>query len=175
MTLRNLLFCWAKTYIANREFEAANGGPPSPDFTIGDHQLERWWVFRSKLLGGIYIHRFNASDEGRALHDHPWASLGLILGPVGYADVTDENPICGTYARWRDVGSWTFRWPSRPHRVELLTRDQAGALIPVYTLFFIGPEVREWGFHCPNGWRPWQEFVARDYTDNQNRIGKGCG
>lgn len=42
---------------------------------------------------------------------------------------------------------------------------------PAWTLFITGPKIREWGFHCPNGWRHWREFVEE--TDHGN-IGRGC-
>jgi hypothetical protein len=44
--------------------------------------------------------------------------------------------------------------------------------MPAWTLFITGRRVRDWGFHCPKGWVPWQEFT--DPTDS-GRVGKGCG
>ena len=35
-----------------------------------------------------------------------------------------------------------------------------------------GRKVREWGFHCPRGWKVWTSFV--DMT-NTGAIGPGCG
>jgi len=35
-----------------------------------------------------------------------------------------------------------------------------------------GPRVREWGFHCPNGWRHWKDFVSQE---NKGEQGVGCG
>jgi hypothetical protein len=32
--------------------------------------------------------------------------------------------------------------------------------------------VRDWGFHCPQGWVPWRKFVA---ADNPGAVGRGCG
>ena len=40
------------------------------------------------------------------------------------------------------------------------------------TVFVFFRNVREWGFHCPRGWVPWQQFVA---SDNPGAIGTGCG
>ena len=43
----------------------------------------------------------------------------------------------------------------------------------LWSLFITGPVIREWGFHCPNGWRHWKQFTVRDefgsYVDE-----KGC-
>lgn len=40
------------------------------------------------------------------------------------------------------------------------------------SLFIAGPKVREWGFHCPNGWVHWREFTAGDRGE---LVGRGCG
>jgi len=46
-----------------------------------------------------------------------------------------------------------FRRPETPHRVELIDGR------PSVSLFITGPRVRQWGFHCPNGWVHWKKFV----------------
>ncbi len=148
--IRERVLHWARRYAAHR----------APDFVIGDHQLDRWWLIPRNKLFNVYLHRFNRSDEDRALHDHPWCSLGWIIGPGGY---TDQEAL---RIRWRRVGCWTWRWPTTAHRV-VLAGDR-----PVYTLFFTGPVVREWGFHCPQGWRNWKEFVS--VVPGGNRVGRGC-
>lgn len=153
--MREQVLKWVKNYIAAH---------PNPDFRIGDGQLERWYLFRWKYIGGLYIHRFNASDESRALHDHPWASLGWILNE-GYLEVLGLGPKNRTV--WRPAGSFNFRWPTTAHRVII---QRPG--FPVYTLFLVGPTVRQWGFHCPNGWRHWKDFVQQ--VPGGNQIGKGC-
>jgi hypothetical protein len=79
----------------------------------------------------------------------------------------------GSYVEVTPRGRF-LRRPFRPvlrgamaaHRVELI----AGK--PVWSLFITGPKQRTWGFHCPNGWRPWQEFMAM--TPGGNKLGKGC-
>jgi len=39
-----------------------------------------------------------------------------------------------------------------------------------YTLFLTFRKERDWGFHCPQGWVPWQKF-----TDSSGKLtGKGC-
>ena len=65
------------------------------------------------------------------------------------------------------VGGPTRAGPRAPLR--LLLAD-GGA--PVWTLFIASPRVREWGFHCPSGWRRWQDFVAP--TPGGNTTGRGC-
>ena len=53
-----------------------------------------------------------------------------------------------------------------PHRIEIRGGEQC------WTLFITGPRIREWGFHCPQGWRHW-----RDYTKpgSYGQVGRGCG
>lgn len=132
-----------------------------PDFVIGDHQLDRWYLIPRNKIFNVYLHRFNKSDEDRALHDHPWISLGWILGPDnGY----DEVLKSGT--RYRHAGSVTWRLPTTAHRVVLVSD------VPVWTLFITGPVVRQWGFHCPQGWRHWKVFITE--VPGRNRIGRGC-
>jgi hypothetical protein len=42
--------------------------------------LERYHLLRLPGGGGIYLHRFLASDPDRGLHDHPWdRAFGLVL------------------------------------------------------------------------------------------------
>lgn len=94
---------------------------------------------------------------------------------------------------WRPEGTVIWRWGWTAHRVQLKVFQVAamtpemnsyihGSTIPQQmvslrpkpiTLFFCGPRVREWGFHCPQGWRHWKEYIAP--TSYGNRVGKGCG
>ena len=50
-----------------------------PDFIIGDNYLRRWWLIPRNRWLNVYLHEFRASDDDRALHDHPWASCSIIL------------------------------------------------------------------------------------------------
>jgi hypothetical protein len=59
-----------------------------------------------------------------------------------------------------------YRGPDFSHRLELINGH------PAETLFITGPKVRDWGFHCPNGWVHWRDFVA---NDGIGAIGRGCG
>lgn len=97
--------------------------------------------------------------------------------------------------KYRPEGSLIARWAKRAHRIELrrftaqtmasgdksfvLTNDQGAksALteerIPhPISLFFCGPRFHGWGFYCPQGFRPYQQYIAKHSYGN--RIGKGC-
>lgn len=137
-----------------------------PDFTVGrkgSPYLLRWWLLPRNAWFNVYLHKFLRSDEDRALHDHPWWSLSIILSG-GYWEHTKDGQRV-----WCDQFRIIFRTAEHAHRVELKEVD--GEPIPSYSLFITGPRVRNWGFHCPHGWRPWQEFVS---AKNSGEVGQGC-
>lgn len=138
-----------------------------PDFTIGDRAdpyMLRWYVIPRNRWFNIYLHRVCKSDDDRALHDHPWASLSIILRG-SYWEITEVDGVdCWTKYR---RGRFIYRSSTYSHRL-FLTDDK-----PCWTLFITGKRVRDWGFYCPKGWVPWQEFTSGDITGNTR--GKGCG
>jgi len=135
-----------------------------PDFIIGGAdtpQILRWWVIPRNRWFNIYLHHILRSDEDRALHDHPWWNVSIILRG-GYWEHTPNARI------WRSAGSIVPRGGKSAHRLEI---DSARAERAV-TLFITGPLFRTWGFHCPKGWVPWKDFV--DDRDS-GAVGRGCG
>ena len=136
-----------------------------PDFVIGGKEtpyMQRWWVIPRNRFFNIYLHRFLRSDDDRALHDHPWVNFSYLLE----GSYTEWSIAAGgVHHKWiATQGSWKFRRAKTAHRVEL----HAGTC---WSLFVTGPVIREWGFHCPAGWRKWQLFTdARD----KGLIGRGC-
>lgn len=86
-----------------------------------------------------------------------WVNCSILL-KGRYREITPR----GAYIRRRFVP--VFRRAVAAHRLEVM--DAA-----VWSLFITGPIIRQWGFHCPKGWRIWTEFVdARD----SGQIGRGC-
>lgn len=137
----------------------------APDFIIGgrdDPYLLRWWIIPRNPIFNIYLHRFLRSDDDRALHDHPWLNLSIILEGA----YTEETISAGGVHRRqiRSAGQFKIRRAKFAHRVEL--HDG-----PCWTLFITGPRLRNWGFHCPSGWRPWQVFTSKV---DSGQIGRGC-
>ncbi len=133
--------------------------------TIGGEDnpyLRRWFVTPRGDGPSCYLHQFLRDDDDRALHDHPWASVGIIL-KGGYIEHTLE----GTFER--RVGDVLPRTPEHAHRVAL-HRDRDGRVVEAWTLFLVGDRVREWGFHC-DGWIHWRDFTAG--ADGEV-IGAGC-
>ncbi len=137
-----------------------------PDVVIGGHDnpyLLRWHVIPRNPLFNIYLHQFLRSDDDRALHDHPWINVSLLL-----AGCYTEHTIAagGIHHRTvRQAGDIVLRGPKTAHRIELHARSCT-------TLFITGPRLRHWGFHCPErGWVHW-----RDFTDprDSGSTGRGC-
>lgn len=146
----------------------------APDFVIGPADtpyMHRWYLIPRNPVCNVYLHRFVRDDEDRALHDHPWPSVSFVL-KGGYYELT-KGPDGTLERRWYGPGSVIFRGPRYSHRVELARgwHPDGKPIIPCTTLFLTGPRVREWGFHCPGGWIPWQQFCK---ADEPGQIGKGC-
>lgn len=143
---------WAEAWIASH---------PQPDFFVGpseDHQMQRWFVVPRNETANVYLHRFLRSDDDRALHDHPFDNTSWILSGE-YLEHFPDRSIT------RHQGEVVSRVAELSHRIELVSG-------PVLTLFFTGPRRREWGFHCPQGWRHWKDFV--NFVEGGNQTGQGC-
>lgn len=136
-----------------------------PDRIIGERYLERWYLIPRNPIFNIMLHRFVGSDDDRALHDHPWWSVSLLLKGCLCEWVAREDLGKG-HRQWHIVPRFlpVFRSAKHAHALELISRE------PAWTLFITGPAIRRWGFYCEKGWVYWKDFV--DATGN--RIGKGC-
>lgn len=135
-----------------------------PDFVIGGSErpyLLRWWLIPRNRLLNVYLHCFLRSDDDRALHDHPWSSVSVILRGH-YLEHTKQG------VHKRVPGRIVIRPSGRmAHRVEL----DAVASPTCWTLFITGPRYREWGFLCPQGWVHWRAFTR---SDDPGQVGPGC-
>jgi len=104
--------------------------------------LIRYFLFRADRFA-VYLHRLCRSDEDRALHDHPWSFISIIL-TAGYIEHTPQGP------RRHRPGSVLIRPAEWQHRLELAR--------PAWTLVLRFRRRREWGFICPSGWVAWHIF-----------------
>lgn len=143
------LWKWIKCWLLLRPHLAV-GGFENP-------YMLRWYILPRNPWFNIYLHKFLRDDDDRALHDHPWSSLSLIVRGK-YREITPKG--VQEYA----AGSIILRSAEYSHRIELITKT-------CWTLFITGRRVREWGFHCPQGWRHWKDFTA---GKNEELVGKGC-
>lgn len=162
-----------------------------PDLIIGPRnnpQTLRWHIFRWRGWQ-FSLHKWLRSDDDRALHDHSGHNVSIILNG-GYWEVLrewlPENSIfridswmhAGDGEYYRLVKHWRrplvpyFRRAEIPHRIALADDGR-----PVWTLWLRWPPIREWGFHCPKGWKHWKEYCnTRDYSTpgSASEIGPGC-
>lgn len=150
-----------------------------PDFVVerdGIAYLNRWWIWRRNRWLNCYLHQFIADDVDPVLHDHPWWSVSIVL-KGGYYEIT-TGPDGTQERRYYGPGSRRLRSAKFSHRIELPRVKRVDGektvevLEPCWTLFLTGPRIRDWGFHCPNGWKSWQDYCE---PGNPGRVGKGCG
>ncbi len=138
-----------------------------PDFIIGGADrpyMRRWYLIPKNTRFNVYLHHFRRSDDDRALHDHPWWNVSLLLRGR-YREHMPHG------VRTRRPGVPVYRHAEASHRIDLL-RDEAGIEQAVWSLFITGPKVREWGFWCPKGWRHWRDFT--NPADDGATVGRGC-
>ncbi len=107
----------------------------------GEPYLERYHLLRLPFGVHVYLHRFVASDPGRALHNHPWRhALSLVLAG-GY----DETRLRGrgdTRLFKRRIGAGRLNLISGRiyHRIDLPAGGEA------WSLFIHSASERSWGF-----------------------------
>lgn len=145
---------------------------------IPESQFTAWHKFW-RSLPNIYLHKFLRDDDDRALHDHPWPSLSIIL-KGGYIEHLPED-------RKRYCRRWAVipRSATHRHRIELYKGcwifPEKGLpvqqeVMPAWTIFITWRKIREWGFWCPSttGFRfvHWEKFTA---PEDSGQVGKGCG
>lgn len=154
-------------FLLNRALQLIYKRPP--DFIIGELDspyMLRWWMIPRNKLFNIYVHMFLRDDDDSALHDHPWASLSLLCRGTLLEHFQDsEKDRLST--RHISPGKWTYRSAEFAHRLSVPLQNYT----PV-TIFITGPRIREWGFHCAQGWKHWKDFVG---IGNKGTIGAGCG
>jgi hypothetical protein len=109
--------------------------------------LTRYFIINNDTFA-IYLHHFHKSDEGTELHDHPRSFFSLILWG-GYWEhrfflETDSGIL--TYKKWIGPGRFIFRQAETLHRVELPKGKSC------WTLVFLLPRYKRWGFLTDNGY-----------------------
>jgi hypothetical protein len=91
------------------------------------------------------LHKMCRSDHERALHDHPWPFVSIVLR-TGYEEHTNGG------VQFNPVGSVLRRPAHWQHRV-VINRSR-----PAWTLVLVGRRIRKWGF-WPNGqWCWWRHY-----------------
>ncbi|MGU3650626.1 hypothetical protein [Mycolicibacterium sp. A43C] len=126
--------------------------------------LRRWYVIPRNPVLNVYVHQFLRSDDDRALHDHPWWFVSVILKGA-YVEVSEqpEQKRKTTYRcapEYRDSPGldhmiklprrmFAFRPATFRHRVALFNESEwSDREVPCWTLIVTGRRVRTWGFWC---------------------------
>lgn len=127
----------------------------------GSLYMGRWGLFETRWLSAR-VHHIASADDDRALHDHPWNFVSLVLSG-GYLELRPAE----IEPRWcqldgmvwelvngfeRRAGSVAFRRATDRHRVVQVDPG-------TYTLFIYGPTVQWWGFYTRSGKIHWEDFV----------------
>lgn len=140
------------------------------DVPIGgaeDTYIRRWHVVEKNDRQNIYLHQQLRDDDDRALHDHPWDNVSVIL-EGGYVEMMPDPQSGEIVSVTRRPGDVIFRPAAAAHRLVLPRRE--GRVVPSWSLFLTGPKLRDWGFLCPKGWTHHRDFC----DDSGLRAGKGC-
>lgn len=129
-----------------------------PHMVIGgedDPYLRRWYLIPRNPVINVYLHQF-LRDDDRALHDHPWWFVSLILrgGYIEYGESADRKstalirsaPVFGDWGL-RGKSPLAFRPATYRHRVALPHTPDGGRK-PCWTLIITGRRTRTWGFWC---------------------------
>lgn len=135
-----------------------------PHLYIGGKQnpyLLRWYLIPRNRFFNIYLHKFLRDDDDRALHDHPWWFLSIMIWG-GYMEEVYCKVTKTTDVKYRSAFSFVLRKPTHRHRVMLYRHPKDFSKpIPCWTIILTGPTVRTWGFWCPRGFVPHHEFVEQ--------------
>jgi hypothetical protein len=121
------------------------------DRTDSEPYLERYYVLfkeRVKFPYNIFVHKFLKGDPDD-VHDHPWNYFTIILSGGYYEWIPQFNADGAKNCevrKWRGPGSFRFGRMHNYHRIELKPGVNA------WTLFFVGPRKREWGFLVDDCW-----------------------
>jgi len=140
-----------------------------PDRRTGEDYMHRYYLFlkdRKSFPFNLTLHKIVKSDDP-IFHDHPWPYMTIIL-KGGYWEHTpifnEANKKIGEFQTWRGPGSIILRKAHEYHWLEL--DENVG---PATTLFFMGPQQRDWGFlvnrtKLKTQWIQWENYLA-NYKD----------
>lgn len=148
-----------RTYVSGTRWCAWRWTDVDPEGQ-GEIYLARLHLFQTPWFSCM-LHWIRRADPEPDLHDHPNAFISIVLR--GWYE--EEIPRNGSESERisRRISLWNFKSSTDRHRIIAL-RD------PLLTLVFAGPVVRGWGFHTPEGWEPWREYVARRRAESEQAL-----
>jgi hypothetical protein len=127
--------------------------------------LVRYFLIQTRWFA-VFLHKLCASDEDRALHDHPW-SFVTFLFHRGYWEHCEEQSLDHDTLGWVQTATPVRRWRRRfsilwrpaewRHRLELKHQ-------PTWTLVLRLRRRRVWGFFTKDGWLDWRSY-GKEWCD----------
>ncbi len=121
-------------------------------WTIVDSEyITRLHILKTPLFS-ICIHWLNKPDPEPWLHDHPVSFFSVILRG-GYLELRKD---WHGYIRKR----FNFIRATDLHKIEEV-------LPGTVTICFMGPKVREWGFHTLDGWVCWKDYYKEQRAEKK--------
>jgi len=154
-SLRNLI----DTFFKLEEIKSGDHCPP---------YMFRWTLFKSVRLGcSLYVHHFVGDDGARDLHDHPrkFTTLGLWGRYVEETPHVDAHGGKSTVLvdRKTYTAPWLRSFPAEHrHRLTLFPGETC------WTLAFVWPLKREWGFWVRGKFIPWRQYVYSDGSQDRD-------
>ena len=137
-----------------------------PDRQTGEDYLHRYYLLfkdRKRAPFNLTLHKIVKSDDP-IFHDHPWPYMTIVL-KGGYWEHTpvfnNEGKKIAEFQTWRGPGSVIMRGSGEYHYLEI-----DPSVGPATTLFFMGPQQREWGFLVDKPKRKTQWIQWQYYLDN---------
>lgn len=116
------------------------------------------------------IHKILTSDDDRAMHDHPWPTMSVIL-EGGYWEIMpyeqSQDPAFDTqrfHRVWRNKGDVIRRKATDRHRLEV--DPNVG---PATTMFVMGEYENQWGFYTPEGKVYWKIYLGHDAPESTSQ------
>jgi hypothetical protein len=137
-----------------------------PDRRTGEDYMHRYYLFlkdRKWFPFNVTLHKIVKSDDP-IFHDHPWPYMTIVL-KGGY---WEHSPVFDSLGRkfaefqtWRGPGSIIIRGSNEFHWLELDAEKG-----PATTLFFMGPQTRDWGFMIEKNRKRTQWIQHENYLEN---------
>jgi hypothetical protein len=135
-----------------------------PDRKTGQDYMHRYYLFlkdRKWFPFNVVLHKVVKSDDP-IFHDHPWPYMTIVL-KGGYYEHTplfnEKGQKFAEFSRWRGPGSVIIRKANDYHWLELDDNN------PTTTLFFMGPQQRDWGFLI-NKTKTRQQWIQHEHYLN---------
>lgn len=129
----------------------------------GSYYMERYWLIGPNFTGyTVRLHIGHTPDLDRAMHDHPWGFVSVVLRgwyheqrPLVADPCFDgDSPQEIATVTVREAGSIAKRRATDRHRISVVAPDG------YVSLFIAGPKRHWWGFFTPKGKVHWQDYES---------------